>query len=48
MTLLANIVNVYVLYYLMKLHVAYITILLHTSQIHVCAVIPSLKLIIQM
>ena len=43
MTLLTNIVNVcYVLYFSMKLHVAYITILLRTSQIHLCAVIPSL------
>ena len=45
MTLLNNIVNVcYVLYFSMKLpvHVAYITILLRTSQIHLCAVVPSL------
>ena len=35
MTLLNNIVNV------LKLHVE-ITILLHTSQIHLCAVVPSL------
>ena len=43
MTLLTNIVNVcYVLYFSMKLQVAYITILLRTSQIHLCAVIPSL------
>ena len=41
--LLTNIVNVYyVLYFSMKLHVAYITILLRTSRIHLCAVIPSL------
>ena len=43
MTLLNNIVNVcYVLYFSMKLHVAYITILLRTSRIHLCAVVPSL------
>ena len=43
MTLLTNIVNVcYVLYFSIKLHVAYITILLRTLQIHLCAVIPSL------
>ena len=43
MTLLNNIVNMcYVLYFSMKLHVVYITILLRTSRIHLCPVVPSL------
>ena len=43
MTLLTNIVNIcYGLYFSMKLHIAYITILLRTSQIHLCVVIPGL------
>ena len=44
MTLLTNIVNVcYVLYFSMKIYVAYITILLRTSRIHLRAVLPSLN-----